>query len=162
MSTNSQTPANSDHAADPTATLFSFWTQWMEQSARGTQAMLEAMQSAGDPQHVQRQWVEAVARSIEDFMRTPVFLEAMKRNLKTVTDLKGLQDQSLQGAARQLGQPLAADITGLFDRLQSTEQAIVNRLEAIEDRLKAVEEKLGSSSGHRRSSNRAADEAVPT
>ena len=158
MSTNSQTQANSDPVADPTASLFSFWTQWMEQSARGTQAMLEAVQSAGDPQRMQRHWVEAVSRSIEDFMRTPVFLEAMKRNLKTVTDLKRLQDQVLQDTARQLGQPLATDITGLFDRLQSTEQTIVNRLQAIEDRLKAIEDKLSASSGHRRSANRAADE----
>jgi hypothetical protein len=109
---------------------------------------------------MQRQWLDAVARSIEDFMRTPVFQEAMKRNLKMVTDLKRLQDQVLQGTARNLGQPLATDITGLFDRLQSTEQTIINRLQAIEDRLKAVEAKLNSSSGPRRSSNRAADEAV--
>ena len=83
--------------ADPTAALFSFWTQWMEQSARGTQAMLEAMQSAGDLQHLQRNWLDPVARSIEEFMRTPVFLEAMKRNLKAATDLKRLQDQVVGG-----------------------------------------------------------------
>jgi hypothetical protein len=159
MSTNSQTQGTSDPAADPAANLFSFWTQWMEHSARGTQAMLEAMQSAGDPQHVQSDWLDAVARSIDEFMRTPVFLEAMKRNLKTVTGLKRLQDQVLQGAARQLGTPLAADITVLFDRLQRTEQTIVNRLQAIEDRLKAVEDKLRSSPGHRRSSNRATEKA---
>ncbi len=46
------------------------------------------MQSAGDPQQIQRQWLDAVARSVEDFMRTPAFLEAMKRNLKVMTDAK--------------------------------------------------------------------------
>ncbi len=158
MSTNSHTEAT----ADPTAALFSFWTQWMEQSARGTQAMLEAMQSAGDLQHLQRNWLDPIARSIEEFMRTPVFLEAMKRNLKAATDLKRLQDQVVGDTARQLGRPLAADITGLFDRLQSTEQTIITRLQAIEDRLKSVEDKLHSSSGPRRSSNRTTDEAVPT
>jgi hypothetical protein len=157
MSTNSQTQATSDPAADTTAAVFSFWTQWMEQSACGTSAMLEAIQSGGDPQHVQRHWLDAVARSIDDFMHTPVFLEAMKRNLKTVTDLKRLQDQVVQDTARQLGTPLAADVTGLFDRLQSTARTIGNRLEAIENRLKAVEDELVP--GHRRSSNRASEEA---
>src|SRR5438552_16600469 len=109
MSTNSKTQATPEPAAEPANPLFSFWTQWMEQSARGTQAMLEAMQAAGDPQQMQRHWLDAVARSIEDFMRTPVFMEAMKRNLKMVTDLKRLQDQAVQGVAHQLGQPLAAD-----------------------------------------------------
>jgi hypothetical protein len=145
MSTNSQ--ATPDPAADPAATLFSFWTQWMEQSARGTQAMLEAMQSAGDMQHLQRTWLDPIAQSIEEFMRTPVFLETLKRNLKVATDLKRLQDQVIGDTARQFGRPLASDITGLFERLQSTEQAIITRLQAIEDRLKSVEDKLGVSSG---------------
>lgn len=145
MSNDSKTGATPDAAADPATALFSFWSQWLEQSARGTQAMLEVMQTAADPQQVQRNVLEAVTRSIDDFMRTPVFMEAMKRNLKMMTDMKSLQDQALQGAARQFGQPLAADITGLFERLNSTEQTIVTRLRAIEERLKAVEAKLGPS-----------------
>jgi len=145
MSTDSKSEPTPDAAADPATALFSFWTQWLEQSTRGTQAMLEAMQTASDPQQAQRHWVDAVSSSIEDFMRTPVFMEAMKRNLKMTTDLKRLQDQTLQGAARHLGQPMAADITGLFERLNSTEQTIVARLRAIEERLKAVEGKLGPS-----------------
>jgi len=149
MSTNSLTPATPDAAADtdPAVTLFSFWTQWMEQSARGTQAVLEAMQSAGDLQQLQRNWLDPIARSMEDFMRTPVFLETLKRNLKVLTDMKHLQDQIVGDIARQLGRPLASDITGLFERLQSTEQTIITRLRAIEDRLKAVEEKLGVAAG---------------
>jgi len=142
MSTDSKSEPTPDAAADPATALFSFWTQWLEQSTRGTQAMLEAMQTASDPQQAQRHWVDAVSSSIEDFMRTPVFMEAMKRNLKMTTDLKRLQDQTLQGAALHLGQPMAADITGLFERLNSTEQTIVARLRAIEERLKAVEGKL--------------------
>jgi hypothetical protein len=136
----------------------------MEQSARGTQAVLEAMQAAGDPQQIQRHWLDAVARSIDDFMRTPVFMEVMSQNLKMVTDLKRRQDQAIQDTARQFGQPLAADITGLFERLNSTERTIVARLQAIEDRLKAVETKLGAAPapGHRGSARRASDEASPS
>jgi len=147
MSTNAQTQPTTEPAADPAAILYSFWTQWMEQSARGTQAMLEAMQSAGDLQHLQRTWIDPIARSTEEFMRTPVFLETLKRNLKAATDLKRLQDQFIGDAARQLGRPQASDIWGLFDRLQSTEQAILARLQAIEDRLRSVEEKLSGSHG---------------
>jgi len=161
MSTNSQTQKASDETTDPAAALFSFWTQWMEQSARGTQAVLEVMQAAGDPQQVQRHWLDAVARCIDDFMRTPVFMEAMRQNLKTVTDLKRMQDQTVQDTARQFGLPLAVDITGLFERLNSTERTIVSRLQAIDDRLKALETKLGASPApvHRGSASRASDGA---
>jgi hypothetical protein len=99
------------------------------------------MQTVGDPQNIQRRWLDAVARSLDDFMRTPTFLEVLKNNLKAVTDLKGLQDQVTQDVARQFGMPMASDITGLFERLHSTEQTILDRLRAIEDRLKAIEAK---------------------
>jgi hypothetical protein len=160
MSTNSDPQKAGDAATDPAAALFSFWTQWMEQSARGTQAVLEAMQAAGDPQHIQRQWVDAVAKSIDDFMRTPVFMEAMRQHLKMATDLKRMQNQTIEETARQFGQPLAADITGLFERLNGTEQTIVTRLQAIEERLKGLEAKLGASGGpgHRGSANRSSEE----
>jgi hypothetical protein len=140
MSTTESKP-NSGAAADPASLMASFWTQWLEQSTRGTQALLEVMQRAGDPQQIQRHWLDAVARSLDDFMRSPAFLEVLKNNLKAMTDLKGLQDQVIQDAARHLGMPLAADITGLFERLQSTEQKILGRLHAIEERLKAIEHK---------------------
>ncbi len=141
-------------AVDPAAAMAAFWTQWLEQSGRGAQALLERMQLPGDPQQVlgamhaavdpqqvHRHWLDAVARSIDDFMRSPAFLEIMKQNLKSVTDLKGLQNQVVQGTARELGMPQAGDISGLFERLQSTEQTILNRLRAIEDRLEAIEAK---------------------
>jgi hypothetical protein len=143
MSTNSKSGVKPDAAADPANALFSLWTQWLEQSVHGSQAVMEAMQAAGDPQQLQRRWLDALSRSIEDFMRTPVFMEAMSRNMKVMTDLKAFQDQAVQGAARHLGQPLAADITGLFERLNSSSQTIMTRLREIEERLQAIEAKLG-------------------
>ena len=138
---STESKPNSGVAADPSIMIASFWTQWMEQSTRGTQALLEAMQGFGDPQLLHRRWLDAVSRSLDDFMRTPTFLQLVGNNLKAVTDMKGMQDQVIQDTARHFGMPLAADITGLFERLHSTEQNIINRLQAIEERLKAIEPK---------------------
>jgi len=139
--TESKTKPSSSVATDPSTMMASFWTQWLEQSSRGTQALLEAMQTVGDPQQIQRRWLDAVSQSLDDFMRTPTFLELLGNNLKTITDLKGMQDEVIQDTARHFGLPLAADITGLFERLHSTEQNILNRLQAIEERLKGIETK---------------------
>jgi len=141
-STESKTEPNfSVVTTDPSTMIASFWTQWLEQSSRGTQALLEVMQGVGDPQQLQRRWLDAMSHSLDDFMRTPTFLQLVGNNLKAVTDLKGMQDQVIQDTARHFGMPLAADITGLFERLHSTEQNIINRLQAIEERLKAIETK---------------------
>jgi hypothetical protein len=137
---STDTKSNSSAApVDPASMMATFWSQWLEQSSRGTQALLEAMQIAGDPQNLQRRWLDAVSRTLEDFMRTPAFMEVLKNNMKAVTDLKSLQDSVIQDAARQLGVPLTSDITGLFERLHSTEQAILRQLQAIEERLKVIE-----------------------
>jgi len=53
--------------------------------------------------------------------------------------MKRMQDNIVKDAARHLGMPLAEDITGLFDRLNSTEQKILKRLDAIEERLRSIE-----------------------
>jgi hypothetical protein len=138
MPVETNTHAKPEAAADPAAAMVTFWTQWLEQSSRGTQALLEAAQSISDPTRLQQVWLDAVAQSLDSFMRTPAFMEMMRRNLKAITDLKTMQDQAVHGAARHLGMPLAADIGGLFERLNSTEQTILNRLQAIERRLDAL------------------------
>jgi len=141
--TNSQTKPGA--AADPTSMVAAFWAQWLEQSTRGTQALLEITQGIGDPrqtQERQQRWLETAAESFDSFLRTPPFMELMRQQLKAITDLKTMQDQMVKGAARHLGMPLADDVFGLFERLHSTEQTIIDRLQAIEERLQAIEERI--------------------
>lgn len=142
MSADPKTKTTTSAPVDQTVAITNFWTQWMEQSARGTQALLEAMQEANDPSVWQKRWLSAMEDSFEDFMRTPSYMEMMRRALKTMTDMKVAQDQMVQGTARHLGMPLADDITGLFERLHSHEHTILAQLKEIEERLKAIEEAL--------------------
>lgn len=140
--------------AGPTDVLASFWAQCFELSDRQAQAVWEVMQKACDSQpvqrlwldavEVQRRWLDAVAQSVESFLRTPQFLEAVKQNLKVMTDLKVFQDQFVKSAARQVGLPLADDISSLFERLNSIEREVLTRLGAVDSRLKAVKETLGN------------------
>jgi hypothetical protein len=128
----------------------SFWAEWLEQSTRGTQALFGVVQGASDPQQVQeqqQQWLESAAESFDRFLRSGPFMEMMRQHLKTVTDLKTMQDQMVKGVARHFGMPLADDVFGLFERLHSTEQTILQRLQAIEERLQAIEELCGGESG---------------
>lgn len=147
MSVDSNTEPGPGTATDPASAMAAFWLQWLEQSSRGTQALLEAVQSISDPAKLQQAWLDALAQSLESFMRTPAFMDMMRRNLKTITDLKTTQDQVIHGTARHLGAPLADDITGLFERLYSTEQTILNRLEAIENRLDALASRADAGRG---------------
>lgn len=137
MSGNSES-----QAADPAGALVTFWEQCYDQWNRQAAAALEAMLVAADPQQLQQRWLDALAQSCDDFLRSPAFLESMKQNLKATVDMKSMQDQLIQNAARQVGSPLANDITGLYERMQSQEQTILKRLKGIESRLKAIEARL--------------------
>ena len=144
MSGNSDPKAASPvaDATDPATAITRLWADWFARSNDQARALLDAMRPLGDPQQFQRRWLDAVAQSLDGFMRTPAFLEAMQRNLKMMTDLKALQDRFTRDLARQAGLPTAADITGLFERLNSVEQEVLARLRVIETRLKIVEAKL--------------------
>jgi len=137
--------ANSTETANPpqpNTPIAQFWADWLSRSNEQTRVLLEVMQPAADAQEVQRRWLDALSQSLDAFMRTPAFQEVMQRNLKTVIDFKTLQDQFLQDCAHRAGVPTAADITGLFERLNSVERAILSRLIVLDERLKNLEAKF--------------------
>lgn len=139
-------------SGNPSRTELSFpfaelWSGYLEQADAQGKALLECLQDLGDPQKMQRRWLEIMSRSLDSYMRSPAFLEAMKRNIKAMTDLKAFQDQLIQDFAHHVGIPLASDIYGLFERLYSVEHMILGRLKSIEGRLGALESKLGGDQG---------------
>lgn len=134
--------SGNNKAAEPTGApanpFVEWWSNYLEQSGTQAQAALESLQSFSDPRRIEQSWLDALSNSLEGLMRSPAFLEALKINLKVMTDLKKFQDQVIEDTARHIGVPLATDIHGLFERLNSVEQTILGRLSAIEEKLDAL------------------------
>ncbi|MBV8128302.1 MAG: hypothetical protein JO114_11700 [Planctomycetaceae bacterium] len=137
-------------AADPARDFLEFWKNYFEQTAIQTRILVQGMQEGKsldrkslDQLHAQG--LESLSQSLEGFMRTPAFLEVLKQSLKRMIDLKRMQDQVSQSVAQQTGLPMAADVTGVFERVHSAEQTILARLGMLDDRLKAIENTLNSS-----------------
>jgi hypothetical protein len=147
MSSNSSGPAaeSTSQTGNP---LLDLWAQYVQQSTAQSRALVDGMQAMADPQRLQQHFLETLADSLDKFMRSPVFLEAMRQNLKVMTDLKRLQDQVIEDTARHIGAPLASDIHGLFERLNGAEQAVLGKLQAIEARLDALESKRRGGGNH--------------
>ena len=122
-----------------------FWKSYFEQTAIQTRILLEATQGGKSLDQLHTQWLESLGQSLDGFMRTPAFLEVLKQSLKRMIDLKRMQDQMSQSIAQPTGLPLAVDVTGVLERVHSTEQIILARLAKLDDRLKAVEKTLNSS-----------------
>ena len=88
----------------------------------------------------------AMTKSIEAYMRTPAFLESMRRNAEAMTATKVTSELAKREFARQSGMPHIEDISGLYDRLETAHEVLLGRLQSIEDRLEAIDKKLNSKS----------------
>jgi hypothetical protein len=119
--------------------LLDFWSQWIEQGQEQTQVLLESAKGAGDWACARHLWLESLGKSLEAYMQTPAFLEAMRRNFDMMTHLKSSADDLARDIARAAGIPRTDDIGGLFERLQSSQEKILARLGAIERRLEGLE-----------------------
>jgi hypothetical protein len=80
---------------------------------------------------------------MDAYMRSPAFLQTMKQNTDLMIKIKRQSDDLTAEFARNANIPTAADISGLFERLHSVEEAILNRLARIEDRLQTIEQNVG-------------------
>jgi hypothetical protein len=132
-------------AFDPVVQPFvDFWSGYIHQANDTTRELLEGINGNADVKTWQRNWYDAVSKSMDAYMRSPMFLQAMKQNTDTMIKAKLQADDLATEFARNANIPTAGDISGLFERLHSVEEVILNRLERIEERLGAIEQQIGA------------------
>jgi hypothetical protein len=144
MTTPDTAPPNGREANFQAAVLqplFDFWSKSVEQGMEQTKAMLDCMTGACDLATLRRRWLDSLARSLDVYMRSPAFLEAMRRHFDAVTQLHNVTEDWARDAARVAGIPRVPDVSGLFERLRVGQEAILSRLGVIEQRLEALETK---------------------
>jgi hypothetical protein len=130
--------------SNPVAKPFvDFWTDYLKQANDATREFFNDLDDTANAKTLQRKWFDAVAKSMDAYMRSPVFLQAMKHKADTVVKAKQQFDDLATELARNANIPTAGDISGLFERLHSVEEVILSRLGRIEDKLQAIEKQLG-------------------
>jgi hypothetical protein len=127
--------------------LVEFWTKFIEQSTEQTQALLAGFKETSDPAALRRLWLDSMARSLDVYMRTPAFLDGVRRNYEMMTQLKGAAEDFARDVSRTTGIPRVSDISGLFERLRIGQEAILARLAEIEHRLEGLESKRRRQNG---------------
>jgi hypothetical protein len=132
-------------AFDPVVQPFiEFWSHYAKQANEATRDILDGLDDQTDLKTLQQRWFNAISKSADAYMRSPVFLQAIKHHTAAMVEIKHQADDLTNEVARNLNIPTAADISGLFERLHSVEELILGRLGRIDERLEAIEEKIGS------------------
>jgi hypothetical protein len=119
-----------------------YWMKQYEQNTQLTQALMAGVPPQVEPEAIRKEWLGTMSKSIEAFMRTPTFLEGMRQNSEAITATKITSELAKQELARQAGVPHIQDISGLYDRLETAHEVLLQRLQKIEDRLTGIESKL--------------------
>jgi hypothetical protein len=136
---------NSNGQLDPIFQPFvDFWSSYMKQADDTARELLEGIDGNADVKTWQRRWSDAVSKSMDAYMRSPIFLQAVKQNTDAMIKIKQQSDDLSKEIARNANIPTAGDISGLFERLHSIEEAILNRLGHIQKRLDAIEQQVGT------------------
>lgn len=131
--------ANPDAFMQP---FVQFWTTAMEQANVNALKFYESFDPSTNLQDWRKRWFEATSESLDAYMRSPAFLEAMRHNLDATIKTKLQANDLSKEAARNAGVPTVSDISGLFERIHSVESTVLSKLGAIENRLQAIETKL--------------------
>lgn len=119
--------------------LLDFWTDCIEGSNEQVKVLLDSMSGQADLGTLRQRWLESLANSFDSYMRTPAFLEAMRKQFEAITTVKSTAEDLVQEFSRDAGVPRIQDISGLFERLKTTQEMILVRLGAIEQKLAALE-----------------------
>jgi hypothetical protein len=130
---------------DPVVKPFiDFWSDCAKQTNDVTRELLDGIDENSNVKGWQRKWSDAVSKSMDAYMRSPVFLQAMKQNADAAIKAKRQADDLASEFARNANIPTTSDISGLFERLHSIEEVILGRLNGIDQRLQAIEAQIGT------------------
>ena len=121
-----------------------FWSEYANQVNDSTREFLDGIDDHVNFKTMQRRWFDAVSKSMDAYMRSPMFLQAMKHQSDAAVKVKLQADDWANEIARNVNIPTTGDISGLFERLHSVEDTILSQLGSIQDRLGTIEEKIGS------------------
>jgi hypothetical protein len=146
VSENAQANGESNPFLEP---WMDFWSKTIEQSQEQSAVLLEAMQGVPDAEALRRRWLDSLSQNLDTFLRSPPFLEAMRRNFEAMTETKSHAEETAQKISRETGLPRLSDVSGLFERLRLAQEVILDRLSAIERRLEAIETHAKRGAGKR-------------
>lgn len=81
-------PKTDDGTLQP---LMEFWSALIQHADGATRDMLEQISATAEPQVWRQRWLSAISQSLDAYMRSPAFLQAMARVNQKLTDTEALK-----------------------------------------------------------------------
>lgn len=122
-----------------------FWKGYLDRLDAPSRKLLETFTGTSDPRKFSPEMLEAASKSMEAYMRSPAFLQAMKQGIDKMIQTKRRMDALNPEIAAQLGLATAHEFHQLADRFKDVERSFSQRLRDIEIRVAAIERRQRTS-----------------
>lgn len=132
--------ANNNTPSDP---FTKFWSDWMSQMG----AMGLGQPAAPARDHMMKQmrqaFFDAWAQHCDEFMRSDMFLDAMKRSMDSALAFKQQMNEFLTRTLHEGQAPARSDTDSIMLVLRSFEERVLSRIDDLGDRVKDLEAHVG-------------------
>src|SRR5580765_3334187 len=139
---------NFEKAAEQAAAFQKVWADSMSKVMR---ASFAPGQSSPPPEllkQIRSGIFEALAKSWDEFMRSPQFLESMKQWMDNAISFRKLTNDFMGKVRNEMQAPSREDIDTIMLTVRHMEKRLLDQVETLSEQLKALNEKLGTITGN--------------
>jgi hypothetical protein len=136
----------SENTQSPFEQAAVFQKIWMETMSKTVQAAFSATPESVPPEILKQMRngiFEALAKSWEEFMRSPQFLEAVKQMMDNAIAFKKLTNEMLTKAHHEMQGPARTDIDSILLSVRHLETRVIDRMDKLGAQLAELGQRLG-------------------
>lgn len=132
--------SNNNGPSDP---FTKFWSDWMSQM--GAMGMQQPAAPARDQamKQMRQAFFDAWAQHCDEFMRSEMFLDAMKRSMDSALAFKQQMNEFFTKALHEGQAPARTDTDSIMLVLRSFEERVLNRIDDLAQRVTNLEAHVG-------------------
>ena len=131
---------SSGSACDPVS---QFWADMMaKMSAAGAQAQAASQEEMG--KQMRQAFFDAWAKACEEFLRSDLFLDGMKKGMEGALAFKQQMDEMVRKAMGESPLPSREDTESIIQAVRRMEERVLDRLEDLSERVEALEDHVGA------------------
>jgi len=138
-------------AADP---FTKFWTDCASKMTGAGMAPSPAQVSDDAMKQMRRAFFDAWAHHCDEFMRSPAFLDGMKKAMDGALAFREQLNEFMTRALHEGQAPARSDTDSIMLVLRSLEERVLDRLDRLEERVASIDDGSPSESASQSASNK--------
>jgi predicted nucleic acid-binding Zn-ribbon protein len=118
------------------------WSSFLVQTGESARKLLESYDRSGNVGQLSRERLDSAREKMDDYLRSPEFLNAMKQNIDVMIKTKRQLNDLYRELAPHAGGAASGEFQELSEGLRAAGESVRARLSEIEKQMATVDAKL--------------------